>query len=249
MRRELPEKLESSFSLEELRDLCHALAIKHENFTPRITPFARELVEYCGRQNRIEDLLTECQQRRPQLNWSDLGLPYSAAKENELSRTSVEQFTSAKGRPDKITRTSRLKWLLLLLGFLLSATWILLDRSSKLQPFAVLMFALAGFLQAGDSWKHSKTSFAIFGISSTFLLVWAAISWYQVYALFNLFCGLDEGGLYPNPGTIALNETSEVKFSAQMPPDGRMQFNWSADVGQMNPGESKAAESLFLRYY
>ena len=65
----LLEKLTNNFDLEELRTLCFDLDIKYEEFSWRLTPFARDLITYCHRHKRINDLMQACARARPGIYW------------------------------------------------------------------------------------------------------------------------------------------------------------------------------------
>ena len=62
---ELQQALENRFTVEELRLLCFVLEIKHENLSPQLSVLARELVEYCERANKIDELIAKCKEVRP----------------------------------------------------------------------------------------------------------------------------------------------------------------------------------------
>ena len=67
-RAELQQALEQRFNLSELRQICFDLALPYENFSSKLSPFSRELVEYCERTNRLDELLSTCKQLRPSYN-------------------------------------------------------------------------------------------------------------------------------------------------------------------------------------
>ena len=66
-RTELRNILTTRFSIEELRNLCQDLGIDYEDLTGEgKLGKARELVEYCVRRGRIEDLWTKISQAKPE---------------------------------------------------------------------------------------------------------------------------------------------------------------------------------------
>ncbi len=58
-----------SFNLEELRLLCLSLRIQHEEFSNTLSPFARELIEYCYRRQILDNLIHACHTARPNIYW------------------------------------------------------------------------------------------------------------------------------------------------------------------------------------
>jgi predicted flap endonuclease-1-like 5' DNA nuclease len=68
----LRQKLEASFSLEELHTLCFDLGANYYALPGReIGAKSRELVEYFQYRNRLDDLFYACQEKRPLVNWDD----------------------------------------------------------------------------------------------------------------------------------------------------------------------------------
>jgi energy-coupling factor transporter ATP-binding protein EcfA2 len=69
-RERLREAISEAFDDEELRTLCFALAIKYDDLPASgTTNKIRELVALCERDNRLPDLLAQCQQMRPSRDW------------------------------------------------------------------------------------------------------------------------------------------------------------------------------------
>lgn len=63
--------IKKHFSLEELQSLCFDLDIEFDdlpgnNFSRR----AEELVDYCDRHSKFNQLLTACRQKRPKAPWT-----------------------------------------------------------------------------------------------------------------------------------------------------------------------------------
>ena len=58
------------FNQTELRNLCFDLHIDHEALPAETQPdLAREVVAFCWRHGRLDDLHRRCQQLRPKANW------------------------------------------------------------------------------------------------------------------------------------------------------------------------------------
>ena len=70
--RELRKEMKRAFNKEETRDLCFDLGIEYEDL-PGSTRDGkqRELIRYCKNGNRIQELVEECNQKRPNLKWPD----------------------------------------------------------------------------------------------------------------------------------------------------------------------------------
>ncbi len=65
----LRRKLDTSFNLEELRNLCFDLHIDSENFSSQKSGFVRELIEYHRRRRTISSLINYCRKERPDISW------------------------------------------------------------------------------------------------------------------------------------------------------------------------------------
>jgi hypothetical protein len=64
------KQLEEYFDLNELKTLCFELGIDYEAIAGETKPDkSRELVKYAYRNGRIPELLKQCQQSRPEVNW------------------------------------------------------------------------------------------------------------------------------------------------------------------------------------
>ena len=67
---DLLRKIKQSFNLSELRTLCFALRVDHEQFSHTIkSDFARELILYMERLDRLPELLKTAASTRPKANW------------------------------------------------------------------------------------------------------------------------------------------------------------------------------------
>lgn len=67
----LREQIAFHFNDEELRDLCHDMEINYEFLAgENLSGKVRELVLYCQRHNRLDDLLGHCRRLRPEADWS-----------------------------------------------------------------------------------------------------------------------------------------------------------------------------------
>lgn len=69
---ELSDQINDYFNADELADLCYRLGIEYDNL-PGATKGAkaRELVDYCRRHGRIEELIAAGRQLRPHVLWAD----------------------------------------------------------------------------------------------------------------------------------------------------------------------------------
>ena len=66
----LKEILRTYFNESELRDLCFEMAIVYEDVPGQaLIDKARELVLYCERIGRVDELVTACRARRPNAPW------------------------------------------------------------------------------------------------------------------------------------------------------------------------------------
>ncbi len=68
---QLRRRIEESFNLDEIKNLCFDLGINYENLPGEmtLTGRSRELVNYCQRNGRLADLITLCAEQRPPLDW------------------------------------------------------------------------------------------------------------------------------------------------------------------------------------
>ncbi|MCA9934594.1 MAG: SUMF1/EgtB/PvdO family nonheme iron enzyme [Ardenticatenaceae bacterium] len=83
MSQSLLELLKQSFDEGELEDLAYELRIELDDVVSRLLGRAermRALVQYCQRNGRLPDLITLCQQLRPQQEWPDPALLGSDAE-------------------------------------------------------------------------------------------------------------------------------------------------------------------------
>jgi uncharacterized protein YuzE len=63
--------LNQTFSAGDLKGLCFELAIDYDDVEGNTrSEKARELITYCSRRGRVEDLLAKAQELRPHLNWT-----------------------------------------------------------------------------------------------------------------------------------------------------------------------------------
>ncbi|KAA3657619.1 MAG: hypothetical protein DWQ04_27525 [Chloroflexi bacterium] len=66
IRKILLAEMPSRFSIEELRTLCSILDIKHEEVGgAELTPFVRNLIDYCARHEKLESLVEVVLEERP----------------------------------------------------------------------------------------------------------------------------------------------------------------------------------------
>jgi hypothetical protein len=69
-RADLRKKLAAHFDKEELRTLCFDLGIDDNNLPDTLDGMARELIKYCERNQRIPELITECERLHPKVSWA-----------------------------------------------------------------------------------------------------------------------------------------------------------------------------------
>ena len=76
----LIEMMVECFSIEELKTLCFKLDLEYENVSVGgREEYARELILYCKRIDRFDDLIDLCEKERPHLSWRE--------KDQEISKT------------------------------------------------------------------------------------------------------------------------------------------------------------------
>jgi len=63
--------MSSSFSKEELKDLCFDLGIDSENLPENKNGLLREMIIVCERSGMVDLLLEECRRQRPNVNWPE----------------------------------------------------------------------------------------------------------------------------------------------------------------------------------
>ncbi len=67
---ELARKIAKTFNIGELKSLCYDLEIEHEELPAGTrSNIARELVEYCKRHSKLEELIRQCDKLRPKESW------------------------------------------------------------------------------------------------------------------------------------------------------------------------------------
>ncbi len=67
---QLRDLIAKYFNDEELRNLCFDLDIPYDDLgSEGKTGKVRELVAYCQRHNRLDDLAEQCHALRPNVNW------------------------------------------------------------------------------------------------------------------------------------------------------------------------------------
>ena len=67
---ELARKITETFNMEELKGLCYDLGVKYEELPPgTLSNKVRELVEYCKRREKLEELVSHCRALRPTSSW------------------------------------------------------------------------------------------------------------------------------------------------------------------------------------
>ncbi len=97
--------IDESFNKEELRELCFHLSIDYDNLGDGgKRDKARELIELCQRENRLDDLTTLCQERSPYRNWDAAfthsghdQLLYEPPQEGDLSSRLKENLRKPTG--------------------------------------------------------------------------------------------------------------------------------------------------------
>lgn len=68
----LRDILVEHFNSSELHNLCFDLGIRHESIAGNtIEDKARELIEYCFRRGKLEELVNRCRELRPNMDWSE----------------------------------------------------------------------------------------------------------------------------------------------------------------------------------
>ena len=66
---ELHKAIQLIFSKEDVNSICFDLNIDYENFPDGKEARIRELIRHCERNQRLDELLKECQTRRPRFDW------------------------------------------------------------------------------------------------------------------------------------------------------------------------------------
>ena len=62
-----------TFNLTELKNLCFDLDVRYERLAGNnLDDKVRNLLEYCRRYKRLDDLLTECRRVKPDIGWQQL---------------------------------------------------------------------------------------------------------------------------------------------------------------------------------
>jgi hypothetical protein len=90
---QLREQIADHFNESELQNLCYDLNAKFEDLPGKThRDKARELIEYCHRYGRLDDLLQQCQTLRPHLSWELESLPqpdYNLVSDNHKPRPTL----------------------------------------------------------------------------------------------------------------------------------------------------------------
>lgn len=77
--KELRQKIEQAFSLDELRTMCFDIGFDYESINSENKgALVRELLLALHRQGKLPELLNECKQHRPNINWDTLWLSNDA---------------------------------------------------------------------------------------------------------------------------------------------------------------------------
>ena len=99
----LRDQMMEHFNKSELRDICFDLSINHENIAgDTLNDMARELVLYCHRLRRIEELVKYCEKLRPDASWHLIQadglvdtqhlLENNSPHDDKVSRDSIETY-------------------------------------------------------------------------------------------------------------------------------------------------------------
>jgi len=62
-------KLVRYFNSSELETICFDMGIEYQNFAPALDKFAQDLIAYCERTGRTNELLNMCRKSRPHVDW------------------------------------------------------------------------------------------------------------------------------------------------------------------------------------
>lgn len=106
----LRDLLVESFNSSELHNLCFDLDIKHESIAGNtIDDKAREIIDYCIRRGKHNELINRCNELRPHVNWSNFLIDKAPSDSSKISREKIPQFNSPNDiqnstDPIKITR-------------------------------------------------------------------------------------------------------------------------------------------------
>ena len=66
----LREQISTSFNISEIKDLCFDLGVEYENLSGATrADKTRELVKYCQRHGRLNELVKRCKEIRPNVSW------------------------------------------------------------------------------------------------------------------------------------------------------------------------------------
>ncbi len=147
---DLRSLIADSFNKSELRSLCFDLDINFENLQGEtLEDKSRELITYCKRQGRLEDLISRCRELRPQKNWPGFRNSDSepdTEPENELSNARRFQGNldvSVNGFGEKVTEILQQPRKAMIYGVLL-----------------VFLFTLGAVSDAFGAWSGIKAVFS-----------------------------------------------------------------------------------------
>lgn len=90
-RSDLLVQINDAFEIEELKTLCFHLRINDGEFQKTQTPFARDLIAYCDRNNMAKELIDECKKSREHIDWGKylelIETPFTPSPKKNTSRT------------------------------------------------------------------------------------------------------------------------------------------------------------------
>lgn len=108
---ELRDHLCEHFNSSELNNLCFDLNIKFESIAGNtIEDKARELIDYCTRYGRINDLLNHCRELRPHVDWSIQEIVNQSSAQNRQP-SSARIFISRIINPPREGKSLTTTWL------------------------------------------------------------------------------------------------------------------------------------------
>jgi hypothetical protein len=103
-------QLAECYTLEELETLCFALSVKYEDLPANtLTGKCRELVKYCHRFGRLDQLVEHCSKMRPDVDWnkppSSKDVPQEFGEPLEQLYALVKAFNRNRALPFSDART------------------------------------------------------------------------------------------------------------------------------------------------
>lgn len=108
-------KIQQFFNLSELQTLCFNLKIDFEDISGSTkTDKIRELIKHCQRQNLLEELLTACEESRPQIIWRthpQTSLATQPSTEKFIQNLTEELVTTYYYQVTPETYNNKFSWL------------------------------------------------------------------------------------------------------------------------------------------